>query len=91
VGIFIVESPRQGLSSQAAFTELQALILRDRSHPCILAWRMRAFDATQLTTLRKDDPSRFLLIGATGNEKLYAPGEAVGSPVVIPSGFLPAL
>jgi len=91
VGIFIVESPRQGQSSQAAFSELQALILRDRSHPSVLAWRLRESDATQLTTLRKSDPSRFILTGSTGNEKLFAPGEVAGAPVAIPPGFLPGI
>jgi len=91
VGIFIVEGPRQGQSSQAAFSELHALFLRDRSHPCILAWRLRDADAAQLTTLRKTDPSRFILIGLTGNEKLYVPGDAAGTPVAIPTGFLPTL
>ncbi|MCW3051886.1 MAG: hypothetical protein JWN14_1056, partial [Chthonomonadales bacterium] len=89
VGIFIVEGPRQGQSSQATYSELQALILRDRSHPCILAWRLRDSDATQLTALRKNDPSRFILIGTPGNEKLFTPGDAAGAPVAIPPGFLP--
>ncbi len=89
LGILVVESPRTGQTSQATFDELQALLVRDRSHPCILAWRVRAADAGQLSLLRARDASRFLLVGSSGQEKLFLPGEADSPPVAAPAGFLP--
>jgi hypothetical protein len=91
VGMLVVESPRPRQPLQVAFDELKALVLRDRSHPCILAWRLPEADAATLSALRASDPSRFLLLGSPGNEKLYLPGNADATPVAPPEGFVPIL
>ena len=89
VGMLVVEAPRPGQPTQVAVEELKALMTRDRSHPCVMAWRLRDADATELTALRTSDPSRFVLVGARGAEKLYTPGDPDKPEVAIPDGFLP--
>ena len=89
VGMLVVESPRQGQSRQTAFEELQALLQRDRSHPCVLGWRIRDANVVQISTLHTMDPSRFVVLDAPGTPKLYLPGPADSAAVTVPPGFLP--
>ena len=89
VGMLIVESPRPELTSRAAFDELQALLVRDRSHPCVMAWRLREPNVLQISLLRSADPSRFVFIGTSAATKLFLPGQASGDSVAIPPGILP--
>ena len=89
VGILVVESPRAGQSHQAAFEELQALVQRDKSHPCLLGWRVREPDTSQISALRVGDPSRFLLVGTGKTARLFLPGQVGGDPVAVPPGLLP--
>ena len=88
-GMLVVESARTGRMPQAAYEELRALIFRDRSHPCILAWRLREANVVQIAELRGEDPSRFLLVGTTPMAKLFVPGQANELPVAVPAGLLP--
>ncbi len=89
VGILIVESARPGLDAHTAFDELQALILRDRSHPCLLAWRLREANVIQISQIATSDLSRFVLIGASSSAKLFLPGQTSGEPKSAPPGLLP--
>lgn len=89
VGMLVVESARLGQTPQAAFVELQALLRRDRSHPCLLGWRLREADALQISTLRTFDSSRFLLVGTGKAAKLFLPGQPGSDSVAVPSGLLP--
>lgn len=91
IGLLIVESPRRGLDPQTASEELQALMLRDRSHPCVLGWNLRDGDEAAATKLRSADPSRFFLAGSGATAKLYPPAAVGNAPVTLPAGFLPAL
>ncbi len=88
-GMLVVEGPRPHQTPKAAADELRALLLRDRSHPCVLAWDLRAADADTASLVRQLDSSRFLLVGPAVSPRLWLPGQNAASAVTPPSGFLP--
>jgi beta-galactosidase/beta-glucuronidase len=89
-GLLVVEGPSPHQTPQAAAEEMHALILRDRSHPCILAWDLRDTSVETATSTRQLDATRFLLVGPADALKLWLPNQNAASAIVPPSGFLPA-
>lgn len=87
-GLLIVEGARTGQTAQAASEELHALIVRDRAHPCILAWNLADANDDTLATYRALDPTRFLLTGTGAAAKLWPLNHS--EPVAaLPSGLIP--
>ena len=86
-GMLIIEGARPKQKAQAMEDEINALILRDRSHPCILAWNLSDAKDTLVQSVRQLDPTRFLLAGSSTSRKLYAPNQT--APVLLPEGLLP--
>ena len=84
-GLFYVEGARQGLSESESFSEIQNLILRDRSHPSILAWDIRRLSEAQAIKLRALDSTRFFLSENSKSLLLFPPGSDEG--VALPAGF----
>ncbi|HZP82655.1 MAG TPA: beta galactosidase jelly roll domain-containing protein [Chthonomonadaceae bacterium] len=89
VGLLVVEGPRPDQTAKAAADELRALLLRDRSHPCLLAWNLGDADSATAQLARQLDPTRFLLVGPANARKLWLPGQNEASAVPPPSGLLP--
>ncbi|HLK58517.1 MAG TPA: beta galactosidase jelly roll domain-containing protein [Chthonomonadaceae bacterium] len=89
MGILIVEGARPNQGAQATRDELRDLILRDRSHPSILAWSLGPMEGASIQSLRQLDPSRFLLAGPPATPNLYPPylTNAISGP--LPAGLLP--
>ncbi len=89
-GLLVVESPRQGLSSAAAHSELAALVERDRHHPCIAAWWLKEnCSADELASLRKMDPNRVVEAGTGASTKIALPGKRTFEPGPAPAALRP--
>ncbi len=87
-GLLVIEGARTGQTAQAAGDELRALIVRDRAHPCLLAWNLPDANPDTLAALRTLDPTRFLLAGAGAAAQLWPPNRAEPVPT-LPPGLLP--
>jgi beta-galactosidase len=90
-GLLVVEGARPTLASQAAGEEMRALVLRDRAHPCLLAWNLGAADSDAAKSIRRLDPTRFLLVGPSSSPQLWLPGQMTSSPEAPPPGLLPKI
>ena len=88
VGMLIVESPRRWLPSGARYEEMHDLVLRDRNHPCILAWAPGQCSDQFARSLQQLDPTRFLLTGDSA-KKLWAPGKTAPESGPLPAGLIP--
>ena len=88
-GILVMEAARQNQPVQARNSELRALVLRDRAHPCIIGWNVGEATEADLQALRQLDPTRFLLAGSPYTPQLWPPSRSA-LPIAPPTGFLPA-
>lgn len=88
-GVMIVEGARAGLDPVDSEHEIAELILRDRSHPSVLAWDLRGQSEAAILRCRSLDPTRFLLLKTGSEMKLAAPHAEDQMPVPAPAGFVP--
>lgn len=88
-GMLIVEGPRPGLSAAQRDIEMRELVLRDRSHPSVLAWNAGACSDAFARELRLLDSTRFLLNESNDGHKLWAPGRNAPETGPLPDGLQP--
>ena len=82
-GMAVIEGPRANLPPAVAFEELRGLIVRDRTHPCLLGWNLGERDRAGILLCRDLDPTRFLLVGAAPSQRLIPPNQDL--PVATPA------
>ncbi|HLJ55460.1 MAG TPA: hypothetical protein VKT77_10515 [Chthonomonadaceae bacterium] len=73
IGLAVIEGPRAGQPAIAATAELLALVRRDRSHPCVLAWDIRALGDDAAAGVRKLDRTRFVIRSVGGVLQIAPP------------------
>lgn len=88
-GLLVVESARPHRDPARSLEELHALIVRDRSHPSVIAWDLHAADNAVAKEIRQMDPTRFLLAGLPGSVKLWLPNQNEATSAAIPPGLTP--
>ncbi len=88
VGMLVIVGARQHQSDSEAETEIRDLIVRDRAHPSILAWRIGSVDTLAAGAIRKLDPTRFLLVGSSKAVRLWLPGENEPYTGSVPAGLI---
>lgn len=79
-GLLVIERGSPGLRGKAAADELRALVLRDRAHPCLLAWSSGEVDPETVRAVRELDPGRFLVVGSAQTPVVWAPGASTPAP-----------
>jgi beta-galactosidase len=88
-GLLVIEGARKGELPSARNTELHALVLRDRAHPCVIGWNLGEATEEEVRALRRLDPTRFLLAGPRTALRLWLPGQDTPSAAPLPPGLLP--
>lgn len=88
-GLLVVVSARSGRPLPDMQDELRALVLRDRAHPSVLAWNLGETDAAFAQEIRRDDPTRFLLVGSPTHFQIWPPNQNRASDAALPAGLLP--
>jgi beta-galactosidase len=87
-GMLVIEGARQAEPTETRNSELRALMLRDRAHPCVIGWNAGEAGADELQALRQLDPTRFLLVGPPSGPQLWPPGQSAASTDSLPAGLL---
>lgn len=90
LGLLVVIYTRSGLARPQAIAEMRALMERDRTHPCILAWHVGEISLDEAESLRPLDPTRPLLIGPAAALRLWLPNLPAPSEIPLPAGLLPS-
>jgi len=89
-GMQVMEGARREDLADARNSELRALVLRDRAHPCIIGWNAGDATAEELEGLRQLDPTRFVLAGPSSAPRLWLPGQDAPTTQPLPAGLLVA-
>ena len=87
-GMLVVEGGTEGQSQQTTSTLLRDLVLRDRAHPCLLAWNLGNVDLPFAQSIRQLDPTRFLIVGSPTSRQLWLPNQNESSAVPLPAGLM---